>query len=311
MKKPSDLKTGDKIVIVAPAKRILKGELEEGITLIKAWGFEPILSPNMYKTHHFGYAYAGTDSERIDDFQWAVDHPEAKAIWCARGGYGSVKIIDHIDFSNFVNHPKWIIGYSDITVFHAQLNHLRIQSLHAVTLKKLANVSYHEDSYESLRLSLIGEPINYQISAHPLNRTGVAEGELIGGNLSMIYSLLGSETSFNPKGKILFIEDWCENWYAIDRMLMNLKRNGYFNQIAGLILGSFTHIDTEEENSTDYNHPFDPMTYTIIDQFTEHLSVPVAFQFPSGHIGHNLCLKMGEKVILNVSANSVNLQQIQ
>lgn len=311
MKQPNHLMAGDKIAIVAPAKRILYGELDEGIALIKEWGFEPILSPNMYKEHNFGYAYAGTDEERLSDFQWALDHSEIKAIWCARGGYGSVKIIDDLDFTAFLANPKWIIGYSDITVFHAHLSRLGIQSLHGVTLKKLAAVDYHADSYGSMYKGLTGNEMEYQLASHSLNNIGLATGELIGGNLSMICSLVGSSSAIDVQGKILVLEDWFENWYAVDRMLMNLKRNGFFDKISGLILGSFTHMDTENENLAHYNHPFDPMTYSIIHTFTQHLKVPVAFQFPCGHIGHHLTLKMGAKVHLNVSANSVNLQQIQ
>lgn len=309
MKQPSYLQKGDKIAIVAPAKRMLDGELDEAIQLIKEWGFEPVFGKNIYQFYDLGYAYAGTDKQRAEDFQWALDNPEIKAVWCARGGYGSVKIIDLLDFKMFEKNPKWIIGYSDITVFHNHINKLGYQTIHGVTAKKLAGVEYHLDSYPSLYRALTGDKINYQIAtSHSFNKIGEAEGELIGGNLSIVYSLLGSNSAIQPNGKILFLEDWFENWYAVDRMLMNLKRNGIFEQIAGLVLGSFTHMDTEDENAENYNHPYDPKTYEVINEIVKEYKIPIAFQFPAGHTGHNLALKMGEKVHLKVDTNSVNLQ---
>ncbi len=311
MIQPSYLQKGDKIAIVAPAKRMLEGELDEAIALIESWGFQAVLGNNIYKEFDLGYRYAGTDEERAEDFQWALNDPEIKAIWCARGGYGSVKIIDLLDFTQFLQHPKWIIGYSDITVFHNHVNRLGIATIHGVTAKKLADTEYHPNSYPSLYETLTGKPINYSIpSTNKYNNEGEAEGILVGGNLSIVYSLLGSESAIDPKGKILFLEDWFENWYAVDRMLMNLKRNGIFDQISGLILGSFTHMDTEDENPENYNHPFDPKTYDVIHQLTKTYNIPIGYEFPAGHTGYNLSLKMGEKVHLKVDSNSVNLWSI-
>ena len=310
MIQPPYLQQGDKIALVAPAKRILEGELDEAIALIKSWGFVPVLGENIYKQYDLGYAYAGTDTERAEDFQWALDNSEIKAIWCARGGYGCVKIIDQLDFTNFLSNPKWIIGYSDITVFHNHINKMGVQTLHGVTAKRLVDVIYHEDSYASVYKALIGDSIEYTIPNHPLNRLGEAEGNLIGGNLSMIYSLLGSTSEIDAQDKILFLEDWYENWYAVDRMLMNLKRNGIFDQIEGLILGSFTRMDTEEENLENYMNPYDPKTYEIIQVITKEYQIPICYGFPAGHTGHNLALKMGDKVRLKVDTNSVNLYSI-
>lgn len=311
MIQPPYLKKGDKIAIVAPAKRIIEGELDEAIALVKDWGFEPILGKNIYQSYDFGYLYAGTDEERAEDFQWALNDPEIKAIWCARGGYGCVKIIDLLDFIAFKKNPKWIIGYSDITVFHNHVNKLGYQTIHGVTAKKLMNVEYHSDSYPSLYRILIGEEMNYSFKNEFIfNQQGEVEAELVGGNLSMVYSLLGSQSAINAKDKILFLEDWFENWYAVDRMLMNLERNNIFSQIKGLILGSFTHMDTEEENAENYNNPYDPKTYQIIHQLTKKYQIPIVYQFPAGHTGHNLSLKMGANVRLKVDANSVNLYSI-
>ena len=308
MIKPAYLKQGDKIALVAPAKRMLEGELDEAIALVNSWGFEAVLGKNIYNEYDLGYLYAGTDEERAADFQWALDDESIKAIWCARGGYGSVKIIDLLDFTKFKQSPKWIIGYSDITVFHNHVNRLGFETIHGVTAKKLANTTYHPDSYPSLYDLLVGSEMNYSFqNTHPYNKIGEAEGELIGGNLSIVYPLLGSESAIQPEGKILFLEDWFENWYAVDRMLMNLKRNKIFDKIAGLILGSFTHMDTEEENPENYNQPYDPKTYEVIHQLTVQYQIPIAYQFPAGHTGYNLSLKMGSKVQLKVDTNSVNL----
>ena len=309
MIQPDFLKEGDKIAIVAPAKRMLQGELDEAIELIKSWKLIPVLGKNIYEEYDFGYKYAGTDELRIEDFQWALDDASIKAIWCARGGYGSVKIIDELDLTHFKKSPKWIIGYSDITVFHNHFNGLGFQTIHGVTAKKLANTDYHPTSYQSVYDTLFGQEISYEINSHPYNQLGQAEGELVGGNLSIVYSLLGSESAItNPSNKILFLEDWFENWYAVDRMLMNLKRNGILNQVKGIILGNFTHMDTEEENAQHYNDSFDPKTYEVIHDFTKKLNIPVAFNFPAGHTGHNVALKMGANVSLNVTSKNVTLQ---
>lgn len=308
MIQPDFLKEGDKIAIVAPAKRMLQGELDEAIALIKSWKLVPVLGKNIYAEYDFGYKYAGTDEVRTEDFQWALDDVEIKAIWCARGGYGSVKIIDELDLTHFKKHPKWIIGYSDITVFHNHFNRLGYQTLHAVTAKKLANTDYLPISYQSVYDVLFGKEIQYDNSIHAYNNLGEVKGELVGGNLSIVCSLLGSESAIiNPSDKILFLEDWFENWYAVDRMLMNLKRNGILNQVKGIILGSFTHMDTEEENAENYNSAYDPKTYEVIHYFTKNLNVPVVYGFPAGHTGHNVALKMGAKVHLNVTSNNVNL----
>ncbi len=310
MIQPEYLKEGDKIAIVAPAKRMVQGELDEAIELIKSWKLIPVLGNNIYQEFDFGYKYAGTDECRIADFQWALDDAEIKAIWCARGGYGAVKIIDELDLTEFKKSPKWIIGYSDITVFHNHFNRLGYQTIHGVTAKKLADTVYHPLSYQSVYETLFGNVAYYEIDSHSFNQLGVATGELVGGNLSIIYSLLGSDSAItNPSDKILFLEDWFENWYAVDRMLMNLKRNGILTQVKGIVLGSFTHMDTEEENGENYNLPYDPKTYEVIDSFTKKLNIPVAFGFPAGHTGHNFALKMGAKVQLKITTKNVTLRE--
>ncbi|WP_395093996.1 LD-carboxypeptidase [Vaginella massiliensis] len=307
--RPDYLQSGDKIAIVAPAKRILPHELDEEIELIQSWGLEVVLGKNLYHSHYFGYAYAGTLEDRLADFQQALDNPSVKAIWCARGGYGAIQLIDELDFGAFMQHPKWIIGYSDITVFHAKLHQLGYQSIHGVVVKKL-NLPYHPESYRSVKQLLFNQSFTYDIPLHPQNKTGQAEGILIGGNLSIVYSLLGSPTSINPNDKILFLEDWYENWYHVDRMMTSLKRAEILPKINGLILGSFTFMDVEEENTAHYTNPFDPTTYQIIHHHLAPYNIPVCFQFPAGHTGHNIAMKFGEKVKLSIQSNSVTLQYI-
>ncbi len=310
MIQPDYLQKGDSILILAPAKRILPNELDEEIQMIKSWGLEIILSKNLYNSYNFGYAYSGTIEERLEDFQEALNHSTIKAIWCARGGYGSIQLIDQLDYSQFIQSPKWIIGYSDITVFHTKIYQLGIQSLHGMVVKKLKNTNYHSDSYESVKALLFNENFQYQIPINTLNKNGVAQGNLIGGNLSIIYSLLGSETALNGENTILFLEDWYENWYHLDRMLMSLKRAGILSKIKGLILGNFTFMDTEEENKENYTNSFDPVSYQIIASHIKDLNIPVSFGFPAGHTGHNLAMKFGAKVELSIQSNSVNLTYI-
>ncbi|WP_288763771.1 LD-carboxypeptidase [uncultured Weeksella sp.] len=310
MIQPKFLQQGDTIAIVAPSKRILPNELDQEITMIKDWGFKVLVGKNIYAQHQFGYAYAGTTQQRLHDFQEALDNPNIQAIWCARGGYGAIQLIDSLDFSSFAQSPKWIIGYSDITVFHTKLQQLGYQSIHGMVVKKLAHTLYHPSTYESVRQLLIGENPTYPLLAHPINITGETTGILLGGNLSILYSLLGSETSINPENKILLIEDWYENWYHVDRMMMSLQRAGILQKLRGILVGNFTRMDVEEENTTDFEKAFDPMSLRIIHQYVKDLQIPVAFHVPAGHTGHNMAMRFGAKVELKIQSNSVNLTYI-
>jgi len=303
--KPVFLKPQDKIAIVAPSGRVFSEDIEEGIELIKSWGLTPVLSKNLFRDYDNGYHYAGTDEERTEDFQNALDDEEIKGIWCARGGYGAVKLLDHLNWDKFIAKPKWVIGYSDITAFHNHINNFEVETIHGITAKRL-NTNYNEETFLTLKDALFGKNLSYEIPAHPLNKTGTVTGKLVGGNLSIIYSLNGSESFIKGNDLILFIEDWNENWYHLDRMMMNLKRSRLLRKIKGLIVGSFTKMDIEEENP-DFSAEFDPRSYKIIHQMMGNYNIHICFGFPAGHIGDNQALILGNEINLEVNENSVIL----
>lgn len=285
MRKPTTLKKGDKIAIVTTARKVTKEELQAGIALAESWGLNIVLGKSIgAEKNQFG----GEDGLRAEDFQTQLDHPEIKAIWCARGGYGSIRIIDKLDFSNFQENPKWIIGYSDVTVLHSHIHNLGIQSLHAQMPVDIENKS--QEAQESIRKVLFDEEYSITFSTNNrLNREGMAKGILVGGNLSMLYSMCGSSTSIDTKDKILFIEDLDEYLYHVDRMMQNLKRNGYFNSIKALLVGGMTEMN-------DNAIPFGYSAQEIISQYMEGKNIPVIFDFPAGHIKNNLALPFGKKI---------------
>ena len=284
------LQNGDKIAIVAPSGALKKQDLVIGLEFLQQNNFTPIFGKNLFNTSGIGYNFSGTEQERINDFQQAIDDNEIKAIWCARGGYGAIKIIDELDFSSLKTNFKWIIGYSDITVIHNKLNQLGIPSLHAVTAKAISPQPTKE-SYESLKKVLVGENLSYELKLKNIHNQQV-EGILIGGNLSILYSQMGMLNKDFFKDKILFIEDWYENHYHLDRMLMNFKRNGIFDSIKALIVGSFTKMDDKETNLF-YQDDYDKMAYEIIQNELKNYDFPIYFGFPAGHINDNRALVMG------------------
>ena len=302
---PKPLVPNSKIAIVAPAGRIFRHEIDFALDWIEQNGWQAVFSDELFREHNFGYFYAGHDEHRLRLLQQALNNDEIDAIWFARGGYGSVRLIDQLDFSQFIQHPKWLIGYSDITVFHNHLNNLGIPTLHAVTAKQL-NKEYSLETYDTLKKILTGENLNYHLPSHHPNLSGSAKGKLVGGNLSMIYSLLGSSSFIQGENLILFVEDWQENWYHLDRMLMALKRSGLFGRIGGLIAGSFTKMDVKDENP-QFEDDFDEISNQILLSFFENTGIPVAFNFPAGHIGDNRALIMGVESSLEVDEEFVSL----
>ncbi len=287
MTTPSYLKKGDKIGIVACARIISQEDLQPAVDILRSWGLEVVLSKNLFNTSH---QYAGTDSERAEDLQNMMDDTSIKAVISARGGYGTIRIIDRLDFTLFKTHPKWIIGYSDITVLHSHLHHLGIETIHATMP---INFGKNKESTDSLRKALFGESVNYETETHLLNRNGNAEGELIGGNLSLLYALSGSVSDLDTKEKILFIEDLDESLYHIDRMMMNLKRSGKLSDLAGLVVGSMTEMK-------DNTIPFGKTAEEIIADAVNEYSYPVCFNFPAGHIDRNMAIYFGRKVKLSI-----------
>ena len=295
MIRPNYLKEGATVAIVSTARRISKKELIPAITILKKRGLKVVLGTSIGAEDH---QFAGNDELRTSDFQTMLDHPEIDAIWCARGGYGTVRIIDQLDFSNFKNYPKWIIGYSDITVLHAHLHQLGIETLHAQMPLFIETKS--DATINSIKETLFGEKYEIIIPSEKNNINGIASGQLIGGNLSILYSLCGSPSALNTKGKILFIEDLDEYLYHIDRMLQNLKRNGMFDQLEGLIVGGMTQMH-------DNDIPFGKNAAEMILDICSEYDFPIAFNFPAGHLEDNQALILGRKADLMVNKNGVIL----
>ena len=297
MTAPPFLNPGDTIAIVSTARKISKEEIQPALKLIQDWGLNFVLGDTIGAEEN---QFAGSDQIRANDLQEVLDDPNIKAIWCARGGYGSVRIIDRLDFSSFKKNPKWIIGYSDVTVLHSHIHLMGIETIHAQMPMEIEKRS--RQTSESLRNSFFGEPIDIEIdSDHKLNRTGRASGLLVGGNLSILYSLCGSGSSLSTKGKILFIEDLDEYLYHIDRMIYNLKRNFMLNDLAGLIVGGMSQMN---DNSVPYGKQAEEIIFDAVSEF----DYPVCFQFPAGHIEDNRALILGRNVDLTVKSGSVRLQ---
>lgn len=306
---PKKLSSGSKIAIVAPAGRIYQHELDFALNWIEQNNWKAEFSDELFREYNFGYFYAGQDEHRLKLVQDALNRNDIEAIWFARGGYGSVRLIDQLDFSTFIKNPKWLIGYSDVTVFHNFLNNQNIPTIHGVTAKQL-QADYTEETYNSLKSILLGEKIKYEFPVSEMDIKGKAFGKLVGGNLSMIYSQLGSSSNLLGENLILFIEDWNENWYHLDRMLMALKRSGLFNRVKALIVGSFTQMDTREDNP-NFENDFDGISNQIIESFVDKLNIPVMFHFPAGHIGDNRALIFGCEVNFEVNDEVVRLEWIK
>lgn len=290
MEKPSNLQKGDKIAIISTARKISKVELQPAVEELNSWGLEVVFGENLFQEYH---QFSGTDEERAADLQWALDSDEIKAVLCARGGYGTVKIIDQIDFLKFVNHPKWVIGYSDVTVLHNHINqNYGIQTLHATMPINFGTNT--KEALDSLKETLFGASPVYFTDAHKLNRNGETEGELVGGNLSILYSLTGTKSQLDTKGKILFLEDLDEYLYHVDRMMMNLDRAGMLKDLKGLVIGGMTDMN-------DNTIPYGKTAIQIISETAAKYDYPVCFNFPAGHLDDNRTLIMGGKVKLQVS----------
>lgn len=287
---PKYLEQNSTIAIVSAARKISLQEIQQAIKLLKSWNLKVRIGRTIGLEHN---QFAGTDDERRIDFQNMLNDDEVKAIWCARGGYGTVRIIDGLDFSKFKKNPKWIIGYSDVTVLHNHINKLGFETLHAtmpVNVKQ--NTS---EALNSLKDTLFGKQLNYSIKTDKLNKFGKVKSELIGGNLSILYSLLGSETALDTDGKILFFEDLDEYLYHVDRMMQNLKRNGYFDKLKGLIVGSMTEMN-------DNTIPFGKTAKEIVYDACKDFDFPICFDFPAGHIDDNRSLIFGRTIQLAVGS---------
>ena len=294
---PKKLKIGDKIGIISTARKISLEELSSAIKLLESWGMKVVLGRNLFEKDN---QFSGTIKQRSTDLQQMIDDNSIKAILCARGGYGTVQIIDNIDFSNLRNNPKWVVGYSDVTVLHSHLHNLGFASLHATMLINFETNT--KESLESLKNSLFKIERSIECKAHSFNRFGKTEANIVGGNLSILYSLLGSDSDINTDGKILFIEDLDEYLYHIDRMMMNLKRNGKLEKIRGMIVGGMSDMN-------DNTVAFGRTAEEIILDYTEDYDFPICFGFPAGHLDDNRSILLGVSSVLEINENGVSLSQ--
>lgn len=288
---PAYLQKGDTVALVATARKHIVKNMQPAIDLLENWGLHVVIGKSIGLEEN---QLAGSDEQRAADLQEQLDNPNIKAIWCARGGYGTIRVVDLIDFTQFKKQPKWLVGFSDVTVLHNHLNTMGFKSIHGIMPISLAKAS--PEAIESLRLSLFGKPLQYVIDPHPMNPLGKASGELVGGNLSILYSLLGSQSAIDCKDKILYIEDLDEYLYHIDRMMMNLKRNGCLESLKGIIVGSMT-------NMKDNDIPWGKNALEIIQDVTKKYDIPVIFNFPAGHITDNRALILGNTVTIEVTEN--------
>ena len=268
--------------------------MTDAVKLLQSWGLDVVLGETIEAGYH---QFAGDDDLRARDLQRFIDDDSIKAIIAARGGYGTIRMIDKVDFSRFAQHPKWLVGFSDITVLHTHLfANYGAQTIHGQMPVNIPDASAH--SLETLRQALFGEELNYQFISHALNRSGEARGVLAGGNLSLLIAVSGSVSDLDYTGKILFIEDVGEYLYAIDRMMRNLKRAGKLQNLAGLIVGGFTDVK-------DNDIPFGQTVPEIIMEVVKEYNYPVCFDFPAGHIPDNCSLVLGKT--LNLSVNNAHV----
>lgn len=291
------LHPGDKIAIVALARKINPVDIQLAIATFQSWGLEVILGKSITAAHHI---FAGTDAERAADLQLMLDDPQIKAVISARGGYGSARILELLDFSQFALHPKWIVGFSDITAVLAHIQKMGIPCIHG-TMPALFGKPGSDLAKETLRQALFGEAITYpMLAAHPLNRPGIGRGPITGGNVSLLTSIIGTPSEVDFTGQILFLEEIDEYLYSLDRLMVHLKRSGKLKELAGLVVGHMTDMKDNPE-------PFGQNAYEIVREHTRAYSYPVAFGFPVGHEAVNLALVCGREAQLEVSPSGATL----
>lgn len=293
LKQPPFLKAGDTVAIVAPSG-ILKGrasEIQQAKSLLKSWGLNVVVGKHVFnQNNHF----AGTDDERCEDFQEAMDNSSISAIWCARGGYGAVRILDKLDFTKLKERPKWLIGYSDITALHNQFHNEGFETIHALMCTSLSDDPNDiTETIDTFKKAIFGEPLSYTLKGSAYNKTGTVSAPLVGGNLTMLHTMLGSKTSIDTSGKILFIEEIGEYKYHIDRMLQSLKRAGYFDDCAGLLVGDMSKI---RKNTTAWGSSIEQL---ILDALADY-NFPIAFNMPAGHEKDNRAMVLGETIKMTV-----------
>lgn len=297
---PPYLKKGDTIGIVCPAGYLPAEKAQTCIQVLEQWGYR--VKPGKTLGHQFHY-FAGTDDERLEDLQQMLDDEQVKAILCGRGGYGVSRIIDRLNFDRFRRHPKWIIGFSDITLLHAHIySRLQTATLHAPMAAAFNDDGWQHVYVQSLKLALEGYAASYTCDTHPFNKAGDVTAPLVGGNLSLLAHMVGSPSEIDTRGKILFIEDVGEYIYNVDRMLLQLKRSGKLSGLAGLVIGAFSDMK-------DTTIPFGQTVDEVIRHQVHEYGYPVCFNFPVGHITENYALKIGAAYQLQVAPDGVQLAE--
>jgi muramoyltetrapeptide carboxypeptidase len=297
MQKPPFLKKNDLVGIAAPAGKINSENIEYAIKTLQSWDLEVICAPNLFAVHH---NFSGNDQQRLDDLQQMLDHPDIKAVFCARGGYGTIRIVDRLDFSGFIKHPKWVVGFSDITVLHSHIIfNFGIPTLHGPMPNTF--IKTESSSMEYLHQALFGELKSYDFAPNPYNIPGKAKGVMVGGNLSLLNNLKGTASGFDPANKILLLEDVDEYLYNIDRMLWGLSRTYDFSLLAAVVAASFSNLK-------DNDIPFGNSVEEIILEHFEQYGIPVVFGFPAGHDHINHPLFLGSEIKLTATSDKCTIE---
>lgn len=294
MQTPRLLRTGDQVGIISTARKISEQEVQPAIDKLEKWGLKVLKGNNLHAEHN---QFAGTTTQRVNDLQAMINNPNIRAIFCARGGYGTVQIIDQIDWANFRRVPKWIIGYSDITVLHSHIQkNYSIESIHGTMPINFPANGKDNEALRTLWNALFTGKNQYVFPSHPFNTKGIAQAEIFGGNLSILNSIMGSNSDLNIKNNLLFFEDLDEYLYHIDRMMMNMQRNDKFKFIKGLVIGGMSDMN---DNAIPYGQNAEEIIYEMMKQY----KFPVSFNFPAGHIADNRAIILGRKSVLEVGEN--------
>jgi len=294
------LKKGDTVLIITPAKSIDKAYIDKAISLFSNWGLKVEVGQHALGDHYY---FSGTDEERAADLQWALNHQTAKAIICARGGYGTIRIVDLVDFIEFEKNPKWLVGFSDITILHNYLHNLQIPSIHGTVPLQFDQLAPDSETLITLQKALFGESFEVVFESSSSNKTGEANAETVGGNLAILESLIGTDLDIVTDGKILFIEEISEYAYKLDRMLWALKKAGKLAHLSGMIVGGLTDIK-------ECNETFGCTPQELVSSFVEEFDFPVVFDFPAGHQLDNRAIVLGANYLLSVSSTKTKLTQI-